>query len=208
MPGQTDIRWKIVESALALAAREGWPRVTLAAVAREAGQPLSVVAAEFPSKQAILTALNRHVDAEMLKDEIADDGSVKDRLFELLMRRLDALFPYRDGVRAALRGTVGVDPLASLAGLCALQRSMSLALEAAGVSSSGPLGQLQANALGTIYLRALGLWLRDSDGSNDRVMAELDKMLTRAERFARSFTPPHRRRDRPADEAPPVESPG
>lgn len=187
MPGETDVRWTIIEAALALAARDGWQRVTLAAIARDSGHTLARVAAEFPTRQAILTALNRHVDVEMLKGAVDEEGSVKDRLFELLMRRLDALAPHRAGVRAALRGTVGIDPLASMLGLCALQRSMGLALEAAGVSASGPLGQVRANVLGAIYLRTLRLWLRDGDGTNDRVMAELDKALSRAEQLARTF---------------------
>jgi AcrR family transcriptional regulator len=205
MPGMTDVRWKIIEAALALAARQGWSRVSLADIARESGQGLDNVAAEFPSKLAILTALNRHIDAQMVQGAFDEEGSVKDRLFELLMRRLDALAPHRAGVRAMLQGSVGVDPLASAVGLCALHRSMTLALEAAGVSGSGPFGRLRANALGAIYLRVLGLWLRDA--TNDRVMAELDKALSRAERLARTFGG-RTSRTPPSSEDTAVESPG
>jgi AcrR family transcriptional regulator len=203
-----DTRWKIIEAALALARTHGWRTVTLAAIARESGQSLDKLVAEFPSKPAILAAFNRRIDAEMVKGPVEDGSSVKDRLFELIMRRLDALSPHRDAVRAILRDTVGVDPVASLMGLCSLHRSMALALEAAGVSASGPLGRLRANALAAIYLRALRLWLRDADGSADRVMADLDKSLTRAERLATSFGS-RRGRWRTDDSAKtPVESPG
>lgn len=204
MAGTTDARWKFIEAALALAARRRWSTVTLADIARESGEGLDRVIAEFPSKLAILAALNRHLDLEMVKSPLADEGTVKDRLFELLMRRLDALAPHRAGVRGMLQGTVGVDPMASVVGLCSLHRSMAIALEAAGVSASGPFGRLRANALGAIYLRVLGLWLRDA--TNDRVMAELDKALSRADRLARTFG--ERTRRAPAGDEAAVESPG
>jgi hypothetical protein len=35
------------------------------------------------------------------------DGSPHDRLFELLMRRFDALRPYRPALRAIIRDSVG-----------------------------------------------------------------------------------------------------
>ena len=200
-PAKSDIGWTIIAAALALAREHGWRGVTLAAIARESGQKIGRIAVEFPTKQAILAAFNRRIDAQMLHDPIDADGTVKDRLFELIMRRLDALAPHRDAIRAALQGTVGVDPLASVMGLCALHRSMALTLEAAGVSASGPLGRLRANALAAIYLRTLSIWLRDADGANDRVMADLDKSLTRAERLATTFANrrPQRRHERTGD---------
>lgn len=200
-PSKGDVGWKIITSAFDLASQQGWRNVTLAAIARESGQKLDRVVTEFPSKQAILAAFNRRIDAETLKERIEDDGTVKDRLFELIMRRLDALAPHREAIRAILRDTVGVDPIASMLGLCTLHRSMVIILEAAGVSASGPIGRLRANALGAIYLRTLSFWLREGDGTNDRVMADLDKSLSCAERLASSLgvRARWRRRSEPSD---------
>jgi hypothetical protein len=66
---------------------------------------------------------------------------------------------------------------------------MSLTLEAAGVSASGPAGRLRAKVLAGLYLRAFYGWLQndDTEGSDDRIMAQLDKALTRVERIATSF---------------------
>ena len=186
MATKSDVDWTIISTALTLAETRGWRSVTLAEIAAESGQTLGRIAGEFPTKDAILFAFNRRIDAEILEDSVDRDSSVRDRLFELMMRRLDALAPHRSAIRAILRDTVG-EPLATLSGLCAVHRSMSLTLEAAGVSATGPLGLLRVKALSALYLRTLYIWLRGDDGGNDRIMAELDKSLARAERLATSL---------------------
>lgn len=192
MAPQSDAAATILDTALRLAETQGWRGLTLATIAAESGQDLGRVFAEFPNKPAILAAFNRRIDAQILTEPLDPDSTVRERLFELMMRRFDALGPYRPAIAAILRDTVG-DPLAALAGLCAVHRSMSLTLEAAGVSASGPFGRLRAKALGALYLKTLYQWLRH-DGGDDRIMAELDRALARAERFATSFSEGRRRR--------------
>lgn len=197
MATKSDVAGTILSAALTLSESRGWRGLTLAAIATESGQPIDKVYAEFPSKSAILAEFNRRLDAQMLKVPLDTEGSVRDRLFELLMRRFDALTPHRAAVRAILRDTVG-DPIASLSGLCAVDRAMSLTLEVAGVSASGPFGRLRAKALGALYLKTLYSWLRN-DGNDDRIMADLDKALARAERLATSCGS---RRARPKESEP------
>jgi AcrR family transcriptional regulator len=186
MATKSDVAGTIVNATMKLAATRGWRSLTLAAIAAEAGHKLERVYAEFPSKDAILRAFNRRIDAEMLKDEVEENASVRDRLFDLLMRRFEALTPHRAAIRAILNDTFG-DPLAALTGLCAVHRSMALALEASGTSASGPIGRLRANALAALYLRTLYDWLQMEDGNDERIMARLDKALARAERIATSL---------------------
>jgi AcrR family transcriptional regulator len=187
MATKSDVATTIMNTALELAQSRGWRKVTLAAIAAESGLKADRVLGEFPTKEAILAAFARRIDAEVLKEPLDAEGTVRDRLFDLIMRRFDALGPHRAGIRAILTDTMG-DPFAALSGLCAVHRSMSTTLEAAGVSASGPFGRLRANALAALYLRTLYDWLQASDESGgDRIMAQLDKALTRAERIATSF---------------------
>ena len=185
----------IMNSALTLAQDRGWRRVTLADIAAESGLAPERMYAEFRSKEAILTAFARHIDIQVFKDPVEAGGTARDRIFDLIMRRFDALTPYRAGIRAILQDTFG-DPIAALTGLCAVHRSMILTLEAAGVSASGPFGRLRANALAALYLRTLYEWLQKADdGDDDRIMAQLDRALSRAERIATSFAGQRERLD-------------
>ena len=96
----------------------------------------------IPRRRRSWSALSRQVDRQVLAGlETGADESTRDRLFDLIMKRFDALAPYRDGLSAVARDA-GRDPLAALCGLGQLARSMALMLEAAGVSSSGLAGAL------------------------------------------------------------------
>ena len=61
--GETD---RLVNAALHLIADQGWRRLSLAAVAAEAGLPILTLYRTFPSKQAILCAFSRRIDETVL----------------------------------------------------------------------------------------------------------------------------------------------
>ena len=181
---QADPAKHVIEAALRLAAERGWANLALADIAAAAKLPLADLYASYPSKTAILAALSREVDRKVLAGLEADAGeSTRDRLFDLIMKRFDALAPYRDGLSAVARD-VGRDPLAALCGLGKLARSMALMLEAAGVSSSGIAGALRTKGLGAIYLATMRDWFRDDSADKARTMAALDARLRRAEAWA------------------------
>jgi len=184
----------VIEVALRLAAERGWANLALADIAAAAKLPLADLYASYPSKTAILAALSRSVDRRVLAGlEGGSEESTRDRLFDLIMKRFDALAPHRDGLAAVARDA-GRDPLAALCGLGPLARSMALMLEAAGVSSSGLAGALRTKGLGAIYLATMRDWFRDDSADKARTMAALDARLRRAESWAQRLD----RRARPA----------
>lgn len=195
-----DPRTTAIAAALRLAASRGWAGVSLAEVAAEAGLPMSELYALYPSKQAILDAFSRQVDDEVLKaiDAEATEGGARDRLFDVVMRRLDVLAPHRDGLAAIARANA-CDPVALLCGARQLRRSMAAMLEAAGLSASGLGGILRIKGLSAIYLATLRTWLGDDSDDKARTMATLDQALRRAEGWVGFVS--RRRRARPAAEA-------
>jgi hypothetical protein len=148
---------RLVDAALTLAAREGWRHIGMAALA----------------------AFHRRVDQAALA--IAADGTepARDRLFDVLMRRFDALAPYRPALRSILRDSLG-DPAAML-GVRALLRSMGWMLEAAGISTAGLRGRLRSQLLAGLYLSVLRVFLDDDSTDLSRTMALLDQRLRWAE---------------------------
>lgn len=174
----------VIVVALRLAAERGWAGLALADIAAAAKLSLAELYALYPSKTAILVALSREVDRQVLAGlEPGGDESTRDRLFDLIMKRFDALTPYRDGLAAVAR-CAGRDPVAAVCGLEQLARSMALTLEAAGVSSSGLAGALRTKGLGVIYLATMRDWFRDDSADKSRTMAALDARLRRAEGWA------------------------
>lgn len=174
---------RVVDAAMRLAAERGWRDLGLADVAEAAGLSLAEAYAVLPSKSAILGLLSARTDEAVLDGwEAAGEGeSRRDRLFDLLMRRFDALAPYRDGLRVILREAPS-DPLSVLASGPRLIRAMSWMLEAVGIPTGGLRGAARVNALAFIYLAVSRTWIDDDSPDLSRTMAALDRALNRAER--------------------------
>jgi len=77
-------------------------------IAVAANVPIGEAFAIFPSKQAILTAFRNRIDQTVIAGTELDslDGAVRDRLFDILMRRLEVLLPWKEGVAAIARDTL------------------------------------------------------------------------------------------------------
>lgn len=179
---------RIIDAALELAAERGWSGLGLADIAAAARLSLAEIYPLFPSKGAILDAFVRRVDRATLTGvEVgAADGPVRDRLFEIIMRRLDALAPHRRAV-AAIVGDLPRDPLAALCSGGRLLRSVAWMAGAAGVETAGLLGPLRVKALAALYLYVLRVWLGDESADKSKTMAALDRALKQAEMVAQSM---------------------
>ncbi|MBL0929538.1 MAG: hypothetical protein IBJ15_05385 [Alphaproteobacteria bacterium] len=163
-----------------------WSEIALPEIAEEAGLSLADMLRAAPSKPALMAAFARRVDGAMLTAKIDADGSVKDKLFEILMRRFDALAPHK----AAVKNILADLPRAPVAALCALPsllRSMRWAAEAAGVRTTTPLAPFKINALAAAYLATLRIWLDDDSADAAKTMAALDKSRCRLEALASSL---------------------
>lgn len=170
---------RIIETAFALAQEHGWRDLSLAEIAEAAGLPLSEVYPVFSSKQAILNGFSRQVDAAMLAEGGADmELPARDRLFDMIMRRFDALQPHKEALGVILQQQLG-DPVGACCGLGRLRRSMAATLEGAGFSTTGCRGMLRVKGLSAVYLSTLRVWLRDDSEDMAKTMAHLDQQLSR-----------------------------
>jgi AcrR family transcriptional regulator len=175
----------LLVTAFELVAEEGWSRLSLVAVARRAGVAPAEVYRELPSRGALLAALTRRIDEAMLDVDESDLVGLppRDRVFELMMARLEALVPFRPGL-ARMARSAQRDPGLVLATAWHLERSLAWLQDAAGLRSSGLRASLARRALGAAYLQALRVWLEDEAADLGRTMAELDKQLRRVQAFA------------------------
>lgn len=170
----------IITATLKLAAEKAWSEIPLAEIAAAAGLSLIELYRLFPSKLAILDALARQIDAAVLAAPADAADTPRDRLFDVLMRRFDALLPYREGLKRIARD-VGRLQLDALPAGLALPRSMGWMLEAASIPAAGLRGALRARVLGFAYLAGFRVFLEDDSADLTRTMAALDRALRRAE---------------------------
>ena len=179
----------VIAAALKLIAQRGWHDVALRAIATEAAVPFAELYAMFPTKAAIIGAFLADIDRQVLAgvEVTADpDETVRDRLFDTLMRRYDALRPHRDAVAALAEG-LARDPLAALALRGALMRSMAVVLEASGLTAEGFVGALRQKSLAAVHASVLRTWLRDDSADLGKTMVALDRRLKVLEGWAQRF---------------------
>jgi AcrR family transcriptional regulator len=171
-----DAKSRLIETALDLAAQRSWRGLGMAEIAREAKLPLGEAYEHFRAKPCLLAAFTRSIDREVLAGG-EPEGASRDRLFELLMRRFDALKPRRPALKAILRDSLG-EPTA-LWGVPQMLNSMAWMLEAAGISTAGWRGRLRVLALAGAYGAVFRTFLNDEGEDLAKTMAALDRHLNR-----------------------------
>jgi AcrR family transcriptional regulator len=179
-----DDRQKAIDAFMGLLADRPFDDIGLAEVAGRAGVRLSALRNEFGSTLAIYAAHVKEIDRIVLDGGDGDMGGepARERLFDVLMRRLEAMRPYKDAMRSLVRSARRNPPLAfALNGMAV--RSHKWMLEAAGIPASGPRGALRAQGAAMMFARVVGVWLDDEEDGLDRTMAALDRGLASAERW-------------------------
>jgi AcrR family transcriptional regulator len=168
-----------------LLAEQPIERVGLADIATRAGVSLAELRAEFPSPLAIFAAHVKELDRKVLAeiDPEMDEESPRERLFDVLMRRLELLEPHKQAVRSLMR-SARVNPGLALALNGLAVRSQQWMLTAAGIGASGPKGMVRAQGSALLFANVLRTWVDDEEEGHARTLAALDRELARGQRFA------------------------
>lgn len=177
-------RSKAVRAALELAKERNWGEVTLADIAQAAGLDLADLRRDFSCKSDIVRAFQKEVDAEVLaKVKPAAEGqSPRDRLFDIVMTRFEAMQPYKPALKR-ISSYLCCRPGESAALVCSSLASQYWMLAGAGAKLDGPGGVLRVAGLASVYGKVFQIWLDDPSPSLDKTMAALDQRLAGGERM-------------------------
>jgi len=182
-------RDKALDAFLGLVAEKGYADVSLREVAQAAGLGFADLYRLFPDKLSLAAAFMARIDAEVMAgtpSSIDTEETPRDRLFDVMMRRYDALRPHRAALRA-LRRAGTRDPMLAISMGPPLRRSMAAMLEAASVASDGLPGALRQNGLLAIHYAVSRVFDRDESQDLSKTMAALDNRLKTAERWSQLF---------------------
>lgn len=175
-------RDQIIDTAFIVFAEQGWLSTSLPDIADAAGISLADLSREFGLKSQILTALMDRADQDVLRGNDPENAeeSHRDRLFDILMRRLDALTPCKAGLERVVRD-LPRDPGTAFVVACRMRRSMAWMLASADIDSDGLRGVLRVKALAGVWALTLRDWFGDDSPDMSKTMATLDKLLGRVE---------------------------
>lgn len=208
-----ELRAHALAAFLQLLAERPFERISLGDVAAGAGVSLSELRAAYGSTFDILAAFVRDTDRKVLAASFDDmtEEPARDRLFDVLMRRLDVLAPHKAALRS-LAESARRNPFFALALNRLAVRSQQWMLAAAKIDAAGLKGAVRAQGLALVFGRTVQTFLHDEDPGLAPTMATLDRELARGERAlgliegAVSFAMAGRRRRAKAQDADAPES--
>jgi AcrR family transcriptional regulator len=175
---------KILETFLNLLAEHPFEDVSLPLIAERAKIKLSDMRGAYSSKLKLVAAFLEDIDRQVLDERDAEmsDQPPRDRLFDILMTRIDALAGHKAAVRA-LHRAARKDPALALDFNALEVRSQKWMLIAAGIDVSGVKATIVAQGLAIAFARVVDVWLDEEDEGMPRTMARLDKELDRGSSF-------------------------
>jgi AcrR family transcriptional regulator len=187
-------------AALALAAKKPWAEITLAEIAAEAGLGLS----DFhgvAGREDIVEALDAHFDKAMSAEGVPEDSEARERLFDVIMKRFEAMEPHREGLRELMKfRETSLSHVVRLPGH--RHATAAWALASAGLDDdSGAPASLKRVAIAFVIGETERAWRKDHHGDFALTMAALDKGLRRAEERLGQFRKLTHRQGRSGDGA-------
>jgi AcrR family transcriptional regulator len=177
-------RDRIIDALMALAGDQPWEQITLPMVAARADVSLADLRDHFPSKGAIIGGFAKRTDRIVL-DGTGDDmlgEPARERVLDVMMRRLDALTPYKAGLKEIMRAA-RQDPLMLAALNQVALNSWRYMLAAADIDTEDSLGIVRVQGAALVFARTLETWLDDDSSDLSRTMARLDKELGTGEKI-------------------------
>ena len=179
---------KYLAAALQALAKAPWAEFEPLVIAQSHKFDVTEVQHRYPDKHQLLAAM-----IDEISRRTADTvGQVdlrqppRDRLFDVLMTRLDVLQPHRAAVSRLLHG-IRHDPRLGLTLGMAQWQAMGKMLDLAGLADGVGI-QLRISALTAIYGLTLSHWLRDHTPDQAKTMAFLDRLLRQANKAADALT--------------------
>ena len=148
-----------------LASEQRFEEISIRDICKAADLSLADFRDAFPSKGAVVRGPlppHRSCGAGAERRGNWPTSSPRERLFELRMRRLEAMAPYREGLRE-VAAWLRRNPGAALAMNPVVINSMRFMLEAGGHRGRRRAGAIKPQGLALAWARIVGVWLDDED---------------------------------------------
>jgi AcrR family transcriptional regulator len=175
----------VVAAFMGLLAEKPIEQIGFGEIAERAGVSLAELRARHGSTLSILAAQMKEIDRAVLAgiDPDLADEPPRERLFDVLMRRIEALAEHKEAVRSLARSAARNPGLAfALNGLAV--RSQHWMLTAADIAAAGPRGMIRAQGLAVLFAGVLRTFVGDDDPGHAKTMAALDRALARGQRWS------------------------
>ena len=184
MVKRTDIKQRILDSALKLAEERSWEEIHLRDIATDLDISLSEIQQNFRQKDDLVEAWFDRADQSMLQlsQEELSELKLADRLHLIIFTWLDTLATHKTITREML--WYKLEPLhihLQIQGLLRISRTVQWVQELAGLEAQYTKRIAQEIGLTSVYICTFLYWLQDSSNKQKRTREFLDRKLKRIE---------------------------
>lgn len=179
------MRKQILDTALAIANKQGWEQLTLQQIATTMGISLADIYQQYRTKDDLVDAWFDRANAAMLSAPISADLPASARLQQAIQQWLAALSPYHKVTGQMLLYKLEPGHIhLQLGGILRISRTVQWLREAAGLTASGLARVGQELALSSMFVAVFIYWLNDNSAGQQRSLALLSKMLQQGHKLA------------------------
>ncbi|MFA5040264.1 MAG: TetR/AcrR family transcriptional regulator [Bdellovibrionales bacterium] len=171
---------KIAAAAHSLAARKGWPQVTLEDIAKSAKIPVASFKKRFSSTRDIVGVLIKDGGREALAKVGKPTGSPRDVLFDHIMARFEVMQKDRKAILSINEAMLQDASLAYIM-VCATRENIEAIIDATSNESS--LRPILIVKLFAVFGWTFAAWVKDDTRDMSKTMAALDKALRMEEKI-------------------------
>lgn len=171
---------KVMKALLQSLAKTCWTELSHEKIAKAAKVSLAQLTSQYPEKNDLARGLVAYISQLIIQDYGQPDlkQSAPDRLFDVLMTRLDHLQSNRAAILNLMAAAPRDGRLARTLAIAQWQ-AMGQMLDVAGLGSA-PCPQVKIAGLSSIYAAVLLRWQRDESPDMAKTMALLDRLLRSA----------------------------
>ena len=170
---------RLIRALLDLTPAQGWSDLSLRDIAAKADLTLAEAYRAAPSKLHIIQAYSAQLDQVILAGDEPDAAmDPADQLFDVIMRRFDAMLPDRAAfgiIYHALRR----DPAALAACMPSALKSLEVIILCANLRREGVRAAWLRIELIRLLRAVFLVWLSEEDLGQSKTMAELDRRVRR-----------------------------
>ena len=172
---------KIQDSHIALGEKKSVRQIDSVMISEQSGVAIGEITSIYDSVEDIFwDVVSGHKDGSLERDD--GDDSVHDKLFDLLMRRFEALHAVKQSLQNLSRDFDEKD-FQALFVKEKVVRNMGWVLASAGVSTSGLEGEARKRALAWVFGKSFDKFIKEEDRGLPKTMMTLDRTLTRASQW-------------------------
>ncbi|SFO46774.1 transcriptional regulator, TetR family [Cohaesibacter marisflavi] len=183
MDHNPEIRQRLFEEFSQVVMTRGWRSVSCAEIATKADIDIKLAFLEYRDRYAYVSDLVRRIDQAMLESYDPDMGDepARERLFDVIMARFDAMQGHRDLI-LELNKAARRDPMLGLHLLALSRLTGEWFLDISHISPAGLSGMARSKGALLAYARAFSVWIGDDSADLAKTMATLDKFLKKGEK--------------------------